>query len=37
MSIFTKAFDKFAAAIAVGQPAWDTAGPLWQAAWQTAR
>jgi len=23
--------------ITVWQPVWDAAGPLWQAAWQTAR
>jgi len=44
MSIFTKAFDKLgddnepaAGTITVWKPVWDVAGPLHQAAWQTAR
>jgi len=44
MSIFTKAFNRLgsydepaAGTITVWKPAWDAAGPLHQAAWQTAR
>jgi hypothetical protein len=44
MSIFTRAFDKLrgydeppAGTITVRQPVWGVAGPLHQAAWQTAR